>query len=360
MGSRPAAGSPLDGKIRPYGVGRAVWDLNGDGERGSEEPIFELIDEFTIRMSNLAILGALLTPGCLDFVFWSGFVIEDPNYIDFCIWSIHEDVVAGSPVRTHVHGPAGFGPTEGHVFRTVGGGKIIPALFNIDLGSVILRSEITLTNTGYKQLQGFLEFFDAATGSFTFPFSFSLLLAPGQSQIIRLPFFDALRLMAIVNSNSSLADLFIGVAFLTYLAQPGTLDEGAPASQSIEELVAAAGLSSPALAGEQVVGVSHTSAGGNTGVLIANPKPEIGNLHLLLFDGANELVSETNLQMQPLTSVSMFFLEYFGIEPVGELEDFEGTLRISGDVPTAVITLGTQNGFQQFSLPAGDGQIGAQ
>ena len=56
----------------------------------------------------------------------------------------------------------------------------------------------------------------------------------------------------------------------------------------------------------------------------------------------------------------MFFLEHFGIEPQGELEDFEGTLRISGDVPTAVITLGTQDGFQQFSLPAGGGQIGAQ
>ncbi len=129
---------------------------------------------------------------------------------------------------------------------------------------------------------------------------------------------------------------------------------------SEEELLGAAGLASPPLAGNHVLSVSRTSIGGNTGVLISNPNDHDGKLLLTLVDSQDETIAQAALELGMRRIVSKFFLEYFGLVPAGEFEDFDGTLRISGDVPTAVITLGTQDGFQQFSLPAGGGQIGAQ
>ncbi len=342
---------PLGGRIIPVSATEAFWDINDDGIQQSDEPIFELIDEFTVRLTNLSVVSARLIFGCLDFVFWHGFVILNPNKVDFCIWSIHGESTQLEPAGSN-------GLYEGHILRTVGGGKLLPGLFSLNLGSILVLSQITMTNTGYQQLQGFLEFIDAVTGSFTFPFSMSFNLAPGASRILRLPFFEALRVMAFIQSSSSLSELRTAVTFATYNASDAVQTAGGPAGPVPGELLGAAGLASPPLAGNHVLSVSRTAAGANTGVLIANPNDHIGNLQLTLLDVNDEQVAEAPLVMQPTTSTSQFFLQYFELAPAGEFADFEGTLRISGDVPTAVITLGTQDGFQQFSLPAGGGQIG--
>ena len=341
---RTYSGTSLgSGKIIPFGPRGAHIDLDGDGPE-PHEPFLDVLDEFTIRLTNIDALGTTLTPGCFDFVFWSGFEILDPNRIDFCLWSGHDLVASQGKLLE-----------EAHAFRTVGGGLTIPAIFNFVQGNLRVSSEITLTNTGYSSRSGFMDFHNGNTGEPTAPFSMSFSLPAETSRRIEVPVLGNVPVLGRLFSSGSLADVRASNLFLTVaprLVSPLGLPE--------DELLGAAGLASPPLAGNHVLSVSRTSVGGNTGVLISNPNDHDGKLLLTLVDSQDETIAQAALELGMRRIVSKFFLEYFGLVPAGEFEDFDGTLRISGDVPTAVITLGTQDGFQQFSLPAGGGQIGAQ
>ena len=337
----PWGGSSLGaGKIVPVGLRNAYIDLEDDGP-DEDDPSLEVLDELSIRLTNFEALGDTLTPGCFDFVLWSGFEILNPNRVDFCMWGDPQSV------------------PDVHAFRTAGPWVTIPAIFNFAAGDLQVMTELSISNAGHKEVEGFMDFFNGTNGQGTNPFSSHFSVAAGATRKYRFPDLGNLPVVGRLFSERSQKDLKLSSAFITLL-KPTIVDkaERSP-SGAEEEILGAAGLASPRLAGMHVLGVSRNSSGADTGVLISNPTNHDGNLILTLLDDEETPVAETVRPLAARHVVSQFFLEYFGLEPVGELQDFEGTLQISGDVPTSVVTLGTQDGFQQFSLPAAGGQIGA-
>lgn len=88
----------------------------------------------------------------------------------------------------------------------------------------------------------------------------------------------------------------------------------------------------------------------STGVALANPSQQDAEVEMTLVDDDGVIVATITLPLAAGNQDSRFIEEFFP-DDVGET--FEGTLRLSSDVPVIVTSLRTSGGFQLSSLPAG-------
>ncbi len=92
----------------------------------------------------------------------------------------------------------------------------------------------------------------------------------------------------------------------------------------------------------------------STSLAVANPLTQQASLTLELVDSDGDVVSTVERTLDADNQFALFVQELFPDEfPADMITEFEGSIRISSDVPVAVTSLRTIDGFQLSSLPAG-------
>ncbi len=336
-----------EGKFIGISPDVACLDIGGDGCTEGDPKV--IADGNLIELTGMRdAFGPTLSPGCADFEFWDGFQLGSSGEASFTTRAKWE------PPQVMI---------EAKILQVVGGSGIIPGIFTGSESGLKLVTSAVISNTSPFDVEAILEKWNGMSGS---PEGTEFFPIPGNRS--RRKIFMSMDPFSrgwarIINFDSMTARSISTATGFELRSQAAPFEPSGPAGAVLSgagegQVLGVAGLGSPRPAGEHTLFVSRSDAGASTGVLIVNPNFLAANLFLTLFDDQDQQAGEAPLVMAPFTSVSQFFLQYFGLEPAGAFEDFEGTLVISGDAPTSVVTLATQDGIQQFSLPAGSNRIG--
>ena len=143
---------------------------------------------------------------------------------------------------------------------------------------------------------------------------------------------------------------------LTYLTtQRGTSPAGAD-----DRVLGEAGLVAGPPGFTHVLNVRKDSSGLDNAFAAVNPVPVPAKIELTLRDSNNAVVKTGSLELAALNQTAVFVFDFLGLTLDDVLttqgdgvRTFDGSLTMRSDNAISIVTLSTQNGFQQSSLQAG-------
>ena len=143
---------------------------------------------------------------------------------------------------------------------------------------------------------------------------------------------------------------------LTYL----TTQRGTSPAGSDDRVLGEAGLVAGPPGFTHVLNVRKDSNGLDNAFAAVNPVPAPAKIELTLRDSNNAVVKTGSLELAALSQTAVFVFDFLGLTLDDVLttqgdgvRTFDGSLTMRSDNAISIVTLSTQNGFQQSSLQAG-------